>query len=174
VRRRILLTAFALSALAAPALAGCTLRRLGAPPSPYCRQGDPLAGVYHPQRLEVKSRCRLATGTVTRVEFERYDGDVHVDLALDEADLGLLGAGNDRVGYDLVVEIIPQDRSVVAVPEVGTRVTVVGPWVEDTSHGWREIHPAWWVSSGRIIPASPQELARVRELLRGGEYAEPD
>jgi hypothetical protein len=160
--------------VAAPSLAGCTLRRVAAPPSPYCRSGDPLAGVYHPQRLDVKSRCRVATGTVTRVEFEAYDGDVHIDLALDDADLDLLSSGNDRVGYELVVEIIPQDRSVVAVPEVGMRITVVGPWVEDTTHGWSEIHPAWWVSSGRIIPATPQELARVRELLAGGTEAEGD
>ena len=38
--------------------AACSLRRQAAPPSPYCRGGNPLAGVYHPQRLHVKSRCR--------------------------------------------------------------------------------------------------------------------
>ena len=155
--------------LATPALGGCTLRRITRPPSPYCRGGDPLAGVYHPQRLEVKSRCRVAAGVVAAVKFEPYDGDIHIDLTLDEADRGLLSAGNDAVGGDLVVEIIPQDRGVVAVPEVGERVSVVGPWVEDTAHAWREIHPAWWVSSGRIIPASPVELGRVRELLSGRE-----
>ena len=137
------------------------------PPSPYCRAGPPLAGVYHPQRLDVRSSCRIASGIVEEVKFERFDGDVHVDLRLDDADHGLLSGGNDEVRGDLVVEIIPQDRGVVAVPEIGTRVTVVGPWVDDTAHGWREIHPAWFVSAGRIVPASADELRRVRELLGG-------
>lgn len=111
----------------------------------------------------------MASGTVEEIKFEHYDGDIHIDLRLDEADRELLSSGNDEVGGALVVEIIPQDRGVVALPEVGTHITVVGPWVEDTSHGWREIHPAWWVSTGRIVPATPRELQRVRELLlRGG------
>jgi hypothetical protein len=49
--------------------AACTLRRQVAPPSPYCRGGNPLAGVYHPSRLRVKSRCRVAIGTVSKVVF---------------------------------------------------------------------------------------------------------
>jgi hypothetical protein len=65
-----------------------------------------------------------------------------------------------------VVEVIPQDRSRVAVPEVGTRVQVVGPWVEDTQHGWNEIHPAWWVSAGRIQPATAAELRAVQSLIQ--------
>ncbi|MFN2467850.1 MAG: hypothetical protein ABR521_06950, partial [Gaiellaceae bacterium] len=88
------------------------------------------------------------------------------------ADEGLLSRGNDRVGGELVVEILPQDRSRVPVPQVGERVSVVGPWVEDRQHGWREIHPAWWISAGRIVPASPRELARARELLADGEREE--
>jgi hypothetical protein len=111
----------------------------------------------------------VVTGSVEEVKFERYDGDVHIDLLLDQEYQELLSRGNDQVGGALVVEIIPQDRGAVVVPEVGTHITVVGPFVEDTTHGWREIHPAWWVSSGRLVPATPQELQRVRELLlRGG------
>ncbi|MFL6005960.1 MAG: hypothetical protein ACJ744_06925, partial [Gaiellaceae bacterium] len=64
-----------------------------------------------------------------------------------------------------VVEVIPQDRAVVPVPETGARVTVVGPRVWDTTHAWPEIHPAWWISSGRIVPATTQESARVESLL---------
>jgi len=123
------------------------------PPSPYCRDGPPLAGVYHPQRLEVKKRCAVAAGVVTSVKFEDFDGDVHVDLRTDE-------------GEKLVVEVIPQDRSVVAIPDTGAHVTVVGPSAWDTAHDWPEIHPAWWISSGRIVPASAQEVARVESLLR--------
>jgi hypothetical protein len=123
------------------------------PPSPYCRGGPPLAGVYHSPRLEVKKRCAVASGVVTRVKFEDFDGDVHVDLRTDG-------------GEKLVVEVIPQDRPVVPIPDTGAHVTVVGPKVWDTTHDWPEIHPAWWISSGRIMPASSQELGRVESLLR--------
>jgi hypothetical protein len=125
----------------------------GRPPSPYCRGGPTLAGVYHSERLEVKKHCAVAAGVVTAVKFEEFDGDVHVDLRTDK-------------GEKLVVEVIPQDRSVVPIPDTGARVTVVGPSVWDTAHDWPEIHPAWWISSGRIVPASTQELARVQSLLR--------
>ena len=130
------------------------------PPSPYCRRGPPLAGVYHSPRLEVKKHCAVASGVVTRVKFEEFDGDVHVDLRTDN-------------GEKLVVEVIPQDRAVVQVPDTGARVTVVGPSVWDTAHGWPEIHPAWWISSGRIVPASSRELSRVESLL-GDTQGEPE
>ena len=123
--------------------------------------------MYHVQRLRVRSVCRIATGVVEKVKFEEFDGDVHIDLRVDPADRGLVSGGNDAVGGNLVAEIIPQDRDTVAVPDVGMRVSVVGPWVDDEQHGWREIHPVWFVSSGRIVPASPLELARVRALLAG-------
>jgi hypothetical protein len=148
--------------------AACTLRRQVAPPSPYCRGGSPLAGVYHPQRLNVKKRCAVAVGTVTKVKFEAYDGDVHLDLRLDPGYERLLSGGNERVGGILVVEVIPYDRSRVAVPVEGTRIQVVGPWVADTQHGWNEIHPTWWVSAGRIQPASATELRRAQLLLQSG------
>ena len=145
--------------------------RAGPPPSPYCRSGDPLAGVYHPSRLVVKSRCRLASGTVEVVRFEPYDGDVHVELRLDPGQDGLVSRGNERLAGNLLVEIVPLDRGRVPVPQVGTRVSVVGPLVDDTTHGWREIHPAWAISSGTILPASPQELRRLRLLLSGVDGA---
>jgi hypothetical protein len=127
-----------------------------APPSPYCRGGPPLAGVYHSPRLEVKKRCAVESGLVTKVKFEEYDGDVHFNLRTD-------------AGEQLVVEVIPQDRATVPIPDTGARVTVVGPRVWDTAHDWAEIHPAWWISSGRTVPASTQELARVESLLRDGQ-----
>jgi hypothetical protein len=147
--------------------AACTLRRHSAPASPYCHGGNPLAGVYHPQRLRVRSRCRVVVGTVSKVVFEEYDGDVHIDLRPDPGYEGLLADGNSRVGGNLVVELIPQDRSRVAVPSEGARIQVVGPWVEDSQHGWNEIHPAWWVSAGQIEPASASELRAVQLLLQG-------
>jgi hypothetical protein len=174
MRQRVLRSLFGALLVLAPLAAGCSLRRsAGPPPSPYCRTGEALAGVYHPARLILRSNCRVATGIVERVKFEEFDGDVHVDLRLDRGYEGLLSSGNDRVGGTLVVEIIPQDRSVVAIPDEGTRVQVVGPWVDDTTHGWREIHPTWFVSAGRIVPASASELRRVRELLAGAA-GDPD
>jgi hypothetical protein len=150
---------------------GCFLRRAGTPASPHCRSGSTLVGVYHPERLKVKSRCRVAVGTVEKVKAELYDGDVHIELRLDRGQEGLLSAGNSRVGGTLILEIIPWDRSRVLVPEVGQRVEVVGPWVDDTAHGWNEIHPAWWISAGAIQPASANELRRADRLLRGLEPA---
>src|SRR5205814_6123 len=136
--------------------------------------GSPLVGVYHPERLKVKSRCRVVTGTVEKVKFEEYDGDVHLELRVDQRDL--LASGNDQVGGTLIVEIIPWDRSRVLVPEVGRRIEVVGPWVDDTAHGWNEIHPAWFISGGTIQPASEDELRKVDLLLRGIQPAafDPD
>jgi len=148
MRRAVLLV---LAVVLVPA--GCSLRRTAAPPvSPYCRSGDALDGVYHPDRLHVRKRCALLTGSVESVRMEDYDGDVHIWLRTPD----------DR----LVVEIIPQDRALVGVPAEGAEVTVVGPLVDDLQHGWREIHPAWLVSPSRILPANPTEMARVRALLR--------
>jgi hypothetical protein len=169
VRQLLLRSLLAAVLVVSPIAAGCSLRRqAGPPPSPYCRSGQPLRGVYHPSRLVVRRGCGVAVGIVDRVKFEEFDGDVHVDLRLDPGYERLVSSGNDRVGGTLVVEIIPQDRGVVAVPDQGAHVEVVGPWVDDTAHGWREIHPAWFVSAGRIVPASPLELRRVEQLLAGG------
>src|SRR6185503_3201909 len=106
---------------------------------------------------------RVAVGTVSKVAFEPYDGDVHVDLRLDGGYETLLSDGNDRVGGNLVVEVIPFDRSRVAVPAEGARVEVVGPWVEDDQHGWNEIHPAWWISVGRIEPAADESDGTIKK-----------
>src|SRR4051795_3484316 len=145
---------------------GCLLRRAAPPPSPHCRSGSPLVGVYHPERLKVKSRCRIAVGVVEKVKPELYDGDFHIGLRLDPGQEKLLADGNERVGGTLIVEIVPWDRGRVLVPREGARVEVVGPWVDDTAHGWNEIHPAWWISAGALQPASQDELRRVDRLLR--------
>src|SRR5437762_9404019 len=157
MRRLLPLVAIALLA------GGCSLGR-SAPPSPHCRSGSPLVGVYHPEQLKVKSRCRVAVGTVEKMKPELYDGDIHIQLRLDPGQDGLLSSGNSRVGGTLILEIIPWDRSRVLVPEVGQRIEVVGPWVDDTAHGWNEIHPAWWVSTGAIQPASAAERPRADRL----------
>ena len=148
--RRALLVCLCLCLFLLPL--GCSLRRReAAPASPYCRRGDPLAGVYHRDRLHVRSRCRVVSGRVRTLRREDYDGDVHVWL--------------DTADGPLVAEIIPQDRALVGIPAAGAFVEVVGPYVDDVEHGWREIHPTWFVTPSRIEPANARELARVRALL---------
>jgi hypothetical protein len=79
------------------------------------------------------------SGTIRSIRREA-DGDIHVGLA--GVERRWLNAGNLARGQgDLVMEIVP-DLPVV-VPPIGSRVTVVGPWVLDTQTGWNEIHPVW-------------------------------
>ena len=120
-----------------------------------CRAGDPLAGVYHPQRLQVLAACAQVTGTIGS-EKPETDGDLHVRVRLDPGQERYLNSFNDRDQQgDLVVELIcvgqvTQADAVsacaanslhVAAPPTGTHVRVTGPWVTDLHHGWNEIHP---------------------------------
>jgi hypothetical protein len=107
----------------------------------YCHAGDPLLGVYSPTRLSVKSPCASVTGVI-RSSRKESDGDTHLGLA--GVDARWLNPGNlARAQGDLVLEIVPDIP--VAAPPVGSRVTVVGPWVLDTQTGWNEIHPVWHI-----------------------------
>jgi hypothetical protein len=100
--------------LLAPALSGCPRQ---APPqlrSGECKPGDPLAGVYLPSRLAVKSGCTTVTGIVDCVQPEP-DGDIHIRLRPDPPYRKLLTAANalqqcpNEKDPHLVVEIIPQN-----------------------------------------------------------------
>jgi len=120
-----------------PTLAPAALRK-------YCHSGDPLVGVYSPWRLTVKSPCAAVTGVVAAINIE-HDGDLHISLA--DVDPTYLNAVNlHRVHQDLVVEAVPDIP--MPRPDVGARITVLGPWVLDTQTGWLEIHPVW-----KILPA---------------------
>jgi len=120
-----------------PTIAPAPLRR-------FCRPGDPLTGVYSPSRLHVISPCAAVTGVVAATDIE-HDGDLHISLA--EVDRKYLNAVNlRRTHRDLVVEAVPDIP--VERPAVGSRITVIGPWVLDTETGWLEVHPVW-----RILPA---------------------
>ena len=143
-----------------------------------CHPGDPLAGVYHPQRLQVFEGCRTVHGTVDCIRSEP-DGDLHIRLRLDDTDRGMLTPGNDlqrcpgQPGPHLVVEVIPQhcggvpqqdaedkcaDRGGFTSPPApaeGEHVAVTGPLVIDqapqhgqTGSGWAEIHPAETINAG--------------------------
>jgi hypothetical protein len=113
------------------------------PPSPYCRTGDPLAGVYNPLRFRVLSSCQVAIGTVKSVTLQ-YDGDQRIDVLLDAQYTKLLAVGNTNYhGGMLVLELIPQDQANIPVPSVGQHITFVGPLVYDTENHWNAIYPVW-------------------------------
>ena len=186
---------FLIAAAAAVVLAGCggsgsTQHPSTIPPSTAapaqsapllaagCRAGNPLANVYHEDRLEVRNRCLTVTGTVAYVAHED-DGDFHVDLSLPPGEAHLLNQGNvDDQHGQLVTEIVPADEpgctpglpprpphgsynygictgADITAPPVGARVAVTGPYVLDADHGWMEIHPVWAIKviSGPPAPA---------------------
>jgi hypothetical protein len=111
-----------------------------------CVSGDVLEGVYAPSRLLVLEPCVTVTGVVHGIEYS-LDGDITFNLALPADKTYLLNEDNlrDQDGM-LHIEIIPGDQQRVATPNEGDRVTVTGPWVNDTIHGHNEIHPAWLIA----------------------------
>jgi len=99
---------------------------------------------------------------------------------------------------NLVVEIVPADKpgcsvgqpprpaagtydygrctgAGVPTPRVGAHVSVTGPYVLDSFHGWTEIHPAWAVTSmpspSATSPVPPTTTAsRPAARTPGGAY----
>jgi hypothetical protein len=162
-----------LSALIALSLAvllvGCTTGSRSAQPSPSllasgCRSGPPEAGVHNPDRLTVLDPCKHAEGTVVDVARED-DGDYHVWFKVDPGFEYLLNSENHfQAQPALLAEITPDcpastnppdaqsaarcPRTGLSIPKLGDHIAIDGPWVLDTDHGWREIHP---VDSIRIL-----------------------
>ncbi len=131
-----------------------------------CPPADQDQYVYRPARLQPILPCVRATGTVVAKSTEA-DGDIHLQLRLDAPAQGLLNAGNEKQGGNLVVEPICQFPPVQAdairicasdpnpvrgpVPSVGEHVWMEGRYVLDLQHyGWAELHPLYrW---GHINP----------------------
>lgn len=114
--------------------------------------------MYHPSRLVVSVSCQRASGGVELVRHEE-DGDLHIDVALDPAYGSLKNAVNDSDQHgDLVVEFMARDGGHLPAPAVGDHVQLVGAWVTDTQHGWREIHPVWTerINGGAAHTSGPQ------------------
>lgn len=110
----------------------------------HCRSGFALEGVWSPHRLTIKERCVAVTGIASVIKRE-HDGDMHISLT--GVDPKWLNAVNlRRSTQSLVVEVVPSIP--MTMPQLGSRVTIVGPWVLDTQTGWLEIHPVW-----AILPA---------------------
>jgi hypothetical protein len=126
---------------------------------PSCRT-QPLRGVHDPSRLTVLGTCRWATGRVVALIHEP-DGDWHVDIAVAPA-FRSLENGRNRTGAAgaLVTEIMPGQR--FPIPSIGERISVMGTWVHDRIHGWREIHPIWTIRySGRTVVSMPLPAAHA-------------
>jgi hypothetical protein len=119
------------------------------------------AHVYDPSRLRMLDSCVTATGTVGFIH-PAPDGDVHICLKLDKGEERLLNQKNiDHANGYLVVEVVCVGpvilqssaldacrgyKNNVQIPQSGWHVTVTGSWVQDTDHGWNEIHPASSIS----------------------------
>jgi uncharacterized membrane protein YgcG len=116
-----------------------------------------LSGVYHPSRLDVLTPCQYAAGVVTAVRNEE-DGDLHVIVRLGAAYRQLLDAANySKQHGGLVVELTPRDGGHLPEPTAGARIAIVGAWVLDTEHGWREIHPVFVEDlDGKAYRSGPQ------------------
>ena len=128
--------------------------------------------VYNPQRLIVKQKCIAVTGTIVDATHGKHpdgvrheaDGDTHGWLKVDPQFSNLLNAGNiSDEGGNLVFEIVCKFhvsqadakpscsayQSTIRIPSIGSRVRIVGSYVQDTNHSrWMEIHP---VSSIELV-----------------------
>jgi hypothetical protein len=118
-------------------------QRVASPPSPQCRKGNPLEGVFNPQRLRVISVCQVGSGIVKSVNLQD-DGDWRIDVGLGPQYGKLLDVGNvnHQNGW-LVLELIPRDQATISVPLVGKQITFVGPLVYDSENYWNAIYPVW-------------------------------
>jgi chitodextrinase len=121
------------------------------PPSPAASgtcPANPLQGVQRPGQLTVLDGahpCRTVTGRIAAKHVE-HDGDCHVNVSLDAAYTGLLNSVNrSAAGGNLITEVIPSHA--LAVPAVGSQVTVFGTWVNDHATGWNELHAIWSITT---------------------------
>ncbi len=145
------------------------------PTQPVATTCDPTlaAHVYHPSRLIVHQQCIAVSGTIVDATAGKEpdgvrhepDGDTHGWLKVDPEFQNLLNAGNTRAeNGNLVFEIVckylisqPDAKGAcanytdhVALPPVGSHVTIVGTYVQDTFHAqWMELHP---VTSITVTP----------------------
>lgn len=123
-----------------------------------CRDGNPLSGVPDHDQLKVIDRCQIVTGMVDSITSQP-DGDLHIALKPDTQYTSYLSTGNrENQNGELLAEAICENEPNQTVqkadcsgfvlpnfeiPKVGDHITVVGPYVNDLTNGWSEIHPIW-------------------------------
>ncbi len=120
-----------------------------------CGTGAPEGDVYQPDRLQVLDPCKHAVGVVVDVAAED-DGDYHVWFKPDTGFEYLMNPENHfQAKPAMLAEITPDctgqpadagaaakcPKSKLPLPKLGDHIAMDGPWVLDTNHGWREIHP---------------------------------
>jgi hypothetical protein len=127
------------------------------PPGTRCPAGSPEAGVHNPDRLQVLDPCKHAEGVVVDVAHED-DGDYHIWFRADPGYEYLLNPNNHfQARPAMLAEITPDcpsstnppdaqsaarcPKTRLPIPKLGQHIAIDGPWVLDTDHGWREIHP---------------------------------
>ena len=128
--------------------------------------GDPRKFHSAKDRLKVITPCMRVTGTIFNAVAEK-DGDFHIRVTVDSQFTGLLNAKNTSgQGGHLVVEPVCENavmqkdtlkegvcngfsQNLYNASLKGKHVEIVGVYIEDMEHGWREIHP---VTSIKIIP----------------------
>ena len=145
--------------LAAPACdAAGTKPQASAPANAQpCAPGDQDPHVYRPARLQSVAPCLRVTGTVVSSSVET-DGDIHLNVRLDDPYRGLLVVGNDFENGNLIVEPVCQipplaadairvcaaDQAPLGPPAVGQHVWLEGRYVLDLQHhAWAELHPLY-------------------------------
>jgi hypothetical protein len=123
-----------------------------------CRDPNNISShVYNPARLQTVKDCVTVSGIVNNFIVED-DGDYHVWFHVDQQYANLPNAANNdyRQGA-LLAEIICanhvyQQDAVLAcegysnqipIPNKNQNITVTGPYVLDTIHGWMEVHPVY-------------------------------
>jgi hypothetical protein len=112
-------------------------------PSPFCRKGDPLAGVYNPLRFRLLSSCEIASGVVNSMTSQQ-DGSSWIRVDVDAKYSKLIGPGNisSQNGL-LILEQKAQDNATTLT--IGERISFVGPLVYDVENQFNAICPVWSV-----------------------------
>ena len=161
---RIVIVGLLLCAGCAPS-SSATVLPSPTPKVESCAPGDQDAYTYRPARLKALLPCIRVVGIVVSSEVEQ-DGDIHINVRLDDAYRGVLVAGNDFEDGNLIVEPVCQLPPLQAdairvcaadpaplgsVPAIGDHVWLEGRYVLDLQHhAWAELHPLYrW---GRSTP----------------------
>ena len=130
--------------------------------------------VYHSYRLIVKQQCIAVTGTIVDATATQRvkqpdgvrhegDGDTHGWLKVDPEFQSLLNAGNmsdedDNLVFEVICRFPVTQKDAqsacqgytdhIVLPPVGSRVRIVGSYVQDTFHAkWNEIHPVTGITA---------------------------
>ena len=127
-----------------------TAKTTACPPPPTPAVSCPsntLQGVQRPGQqtvLDPGHPCRTVTGTI-RSHHVEHDSDCHINVNLDAPYKGLLnGVNNSAAGGSIIAEVIPSHW--MAIPTVGSHVTITGTWTNDHATGWNELHAIWTMS----------------------------